>query len=403
MSRDISFMVMRLLGTLLSMTLIAAAVFAAEPGQREAVTAAQLEQQFAGAAQQQDRDIAQRIARMQLTQRVSAARAQRMIVLLPGEKSREALTALADVSQFLDLPEEEVPRDAAPDKAAQKQMLSRTVDYVAATIHRLPDFLVMRHLTRFEDLEVKRGLDEPVSVRARGFERKDRSTAKVVFREGREVVQPKSGQEPLRQPGLTDYGIFGTLLGVVMADVLNGRAGFDHWEAGPNGRVAVFRYVVNERISHYSVNYCCYYGREGMLRSFHATPQYHGELAIDPETGAILRLVLKTDLNENPPLHVDPDTDKPLQRADVAVEYGPIEIGGSRYIVPLRSVSVQTSWTGGSLVQADGEGHTRPKASSPLDQAEYTRVTAINDYLFDEHHLFRGDMRIVRDVAPKKP
>jgi hypothetical protein len=380
-----------------------AAAAAAQPVERQTVTVAQLEQNLTGAQRGDDRDVARRIAGMQLTERISRERLQRLSAVLPGVKSREALTVAADLSAFLDLPQGEVPQNSPPDRAAQKEMLSRAVDYVVATLHRLPDFLATRHLKRFEDLEVKRGIDAPVTVRAHGFRRKDRSDAKVVFREGVEVI---GGDKELIRSGLglTDHGIFGSLLGVVMVDVLKGRVGFDHWEPGPNGPMAVFRYVVGEAMSHYTLSYCCYRGSNGLMRNYHATPPYHGELAIDPETGAILRLLIKTDLNPGLLRNVEPNPDKPLQRADVVVEYGSVPIGGNRYVVPLQSVSVLTSLTlAPGELQRDRDGRFTPKKPDPLDLVEHWRVNSVNDYVFDEYHLFRGDMRIVPDVDPGKP
>jgi hypothetical protein len=311
-----------------------------------------------------------------------------------------------------------VPHDAPPDAAAQKQILSRAVDYVAAATHRLPDFLVTRRLTRFEDLQVVRGVNDPVTIRTLPLRRLDRSSAMVLFREGSEVVQPSNAKEALPASGLEDHGVSGLLLAVVATDVLNGRIGFDHWEGVAHGNTggampgpaAVFRFVVPESQSHYSVEFCCYNGRDGWLRRYQATPRYHGELAIDPESGAILRLVIKTDLDPSPVLHIEPDSDKPLQRADILVDYGPVVIGGRTYICPLRSLSVQTSWTRGDrgpaspIIQVDS-GHVRSNQVPPLNAVEYSRVTALNHYDFEGHHLFRGDVRILPAVeaVPERP
>jgi hypothetical protein len=46
--------------------------------------------------------------------------------------------------------------------------------------------------------------------------------------------------------------------------------------------------------------------------------RFQGEFAVDPKTGAILRLTIQADL---PPR-------LPLKRSDVMVEYGPVVIGG---------------------------------------------------------------------------
>ncbi|MGC1422297.1 MAG: hypothetical protein WA815_08105, partial [Terracidiphilus sp.] len=93
---------------------------------------------------------------------------------------------------------------------------------------------------------------------------------------------------------------------------------------------------------------------------------YHGEIALDPATGAVLRIMLKTDLS---PDVVD------LRRADLAVNYKRIDIGGRSYILPTRSISL---W------------------KTPI-------VVAINDVVFDHYHQFRGEMRIVPPDGGEQP
>jgi len=401
---------MRISGLLLLALLVLPGLPAAavEPAPQQSVTVAQLEQTV-GAAHQSDRDVARLLLGLQLTQRLSAERFDRLDQALPGHRSREALLVVADLSAFLDLPASEVPANPAPDATMQKQILSRAVDYVAAATLRLPDFLVTRRLTRFEDLQVVRGVNDPVTVRTLPFRREDRSMATTLFREGREVVEPASRSDATQASGLTDYGVFGVLLAVVTGDIRSGQIAFDHWEGGAE-RLAVFRFAVPESQSHYSVEFCCYQAEDGWLRRYQANPRYHGEFAIEPDSGAILRLVLKTDLDPSPMLHIEAESEKPLRRADILVEYGPVVIGGRTYICPLRSISVMTTWTLGGNgpvppVQFDAQGHLRPAAPARSRRVEYSRVTALNHYQFEGHHLFRGDVRILPAVeaVPEQP
>lgn len=64
------------------------------------VTVAQFEQAVAGFLNKPDAEAAFRIADMQLTERLTAARIQRLSATLPGNRSREALTVVADASEF---------------------------------------------------------------------------------------------------------------------------------------------------------------------------------------------------------------------------------------------------------------------------------------------------------------
>ena len=74
-------------------------------------------------AHQADADVARQLSGMELTERLSTAKLARLKAGLPGEKSEQALVALADSSVFLDPPAAEIPANPTPDPAALRQML----------------------------------------------------------------------------------------------------------------------------------------------------------------------------------------------------------------------------------------------------------------------------------------
>lgn len=380
---------------------LALAVVPSPPLTAEPVTVEQLEQTLS-TRRLSDKELAEQLSHMELTQRLSTTRLRVLTAHLPGKRSREALLVIADSSAFLDLPPSELPSLPAPDTATQKQIVSRAVDYVASAIHRMPDFLATRRLTRFEAKQVTRGVEHPAIVETHGFHVVDRTHANVRVRGGEEVADTTPAQAVSLMSGYSNWGVFGPLLGIVMADVMKGKMGWDHWEPGPTGPLAVFRYVVSEQSSHYNVSYCRFLGTNGWLRDYNVTPQYHGELAIDPESGAVMRLVLKTDLAPSPLLHTEHADESPLTRSDVVVEYGPVEIGGSRYICPVKSISIAGTWTRhirGSMYEvARNPGKVQ---SVPLDKIEYSRTTGINDFTFGDYHVFRGDMKILPEVEQR--
>jgi hypothetical protein len=216
----------------------------------------------------------------------------------------------------------------------------------------------------------------------------------VTYRNGREVVEPPTGKKSegsvTYTTGLSTWGVFGPLLGLVMADVLKGRIGWGHWEQGANGPLAVFRYAVEEDKSNYTVRYCCFRAERGEMRQFEAVPAYHGELAIDPSTGAILRLVLKTDLQ--PAL--------PMERIDVVVNYGPVEIGGRTFICPMESTSISRAEAlifHGNWFYVDRKGEPSPSGTKlkHTETVSQPKVTAINHVVFANYHQFRSEIRIL--------
>lgn len=363
------------------------------------VTVQQLEQTIGGILGRGDRDgdAAQRLTELELTERLSKARFAKLNSDLPGDKARQALLALADSSAFLNLPDEDILKTGRPDVATEGKIVSRAADFAVETVSKMPSFYASRTTTRFQDLQVKMNysVNQPVVVAHEGFHFLDRSNATVLFRDGHEVVQPADGKKNsstfTSSTGLTNWGVFGPLLGVVMADVLKGKIGWGHWEQGPTGPLAVFRYAVAEDRSNYTVRYCCFRGDKGEMREFQAVPAYHGEIGIDPESGAVLRLVVKTDL----------ESSLPMRRADVAVDYGPVEIGGRTYICPLESASISTAEAlifHQYMFYVDKKGKPDNDPTNKLKKTETVdlpTVTAINDVVFGSYHQFRGDVRIL--------
>jgi hypothetical protein len=84
-----------------------------------------------------------------------------------------------------------------------------------------------------------------------------------------------------------------------------------------DGPRAVFRYVTPAERSHYEVGGCCLPDSD-RTTAFQRLAGLKGEIAIDPASGAILRLALQADLKST----------TPLARSDIMIEYGQV-VGGS--------------------------------------------------------------------------
>jgi hypothetical protein len=361
------------------------------------VTVEQLQRAVTAARGQTDKEVAERLGNLELTERLSTSRYEKLKIDLPGDRARLALLALSDASAFLDLPPADVLQAPKPDTATQGKIVSKAADFVAATVSKMPDFFATRTTTRFKDMKVSRQLDETTLVPKQSFRLIDRQGATVTFRNGKEVVEApgkkRTGTSVTSTTGLTNWGVFGPLLGVVMTDLLKGKMGWGHWEQGPAGPLAVFRYVVPEDRSNYTVRYCCFQSEMGEMREFDAVPAYHGEIAIDPSSGAILRLVLKTDLEPS----------LPIGRSDVAVEYGKVEIGGKTYICPVKSISISNAATKvfhGTIFYVDDSKKSKRDdyqgdAVKHAETVSEPKVTAINDVVFENYHEFRGEVRIL--------
>jgi len=344
----------------------------------EPTTIAQLEQTLAAARGKSDKDLASQLGNLALTERLSTLRLEKLQASLPGVKSRQALLVLSDASAFQNLPSAELPQLAAPDRDTQSKILAKTTEYISQALSRLPNFIVTRSTTRFENLKVEHIGGSVAVVEDQPYRFINITRETVTYRNGAEAVVA-SVNHPEHQRGLYNWGVFGPLLQNVVTDIFAGKMGWGHWEQGKNGTMAVFRYFVPQDRSHYEVKYCCFTNTNAW-HTFETLPSYHGEIAIDPETGAILRLAIQTDI---PIGH-------PIYRADVLVEYGPVEIGGQQYICPTKSVSISRAMEAVPVMSS----HCTDFDCSPA-VLTYPKSTSINDANYSSYHIFRAEVRIL--------
>ncbi len=64
------------------------------------------------------------------------------------------------------------------------------------------------------------------------------------------------------------------------------------WEKGENGRLAVFRYRVPQETPLFLAEFCCL-AKDFDSVLFKKAAPFHGEIAVDPSTGAILRFTTR--------------------------------------------------------------------------------------------------------------
>ena len=143
---------------------------------------------------------------------------------------------------------------------------------------------------------------------------------------------------------------------------------WSRWEQDAAGRIAVFQFHTSTGSPTIRLKASLFpYGAKI------ASP-FRGEIAVDPATGTILRLQTQADLPGF----------APVSRSDMMVIYGPVEIDGRRYIVPLRSISVMTVRTVPTL----DEWSLGFQTWGPFE-------TRINEFIFDHYHMFHSTSRIL--------
>jgi VWFA-related protein len=351
------------------------------------MTIAQFEQMLASQHGGSDAAMADRLSEVELTERASTPQLLRWEAQFPGSRTRMVLIGLADSSAFLDPPADELPTTPRPDIKTQEQMVRRAIGYLNTTVTKLPNFFASRDTVHFEDTPAAPGntFSAPPDISGRGatyfnmapgsepLHMISRYSVIVRYRDGAEVQDAKGKSHSAdATAGLTTRGEFGPILTMVLSDALHSKTVWQRWENGSHGPVAVFHYSVPRENSHYTVVLPKEHKMAAMM------PAYHGEIAIDPIHGDILRLTLITDLD---PAYKLVDT-------DLLVEYGSVTIGEQTYTCPLRSIAYSRM----------------PEYGDPdmWATADYPIVTRINDVAFTQYHLFHSDSRIV-DAAQIDP
>lgn len=391
------------------------------------VTVAQLQELVAADedGHHADLDIAHHIGELEITEQLTERTLDHLAALHKlGPRTALALQLLSDQSVFLEPPASELPATAPPDAALRQQMLEAARAYSVETWTRMPNFFVTRVTHRFDDSpHVMSKGDWPVRA---GLQPIGMSKRQVTFRDGKEVQDqtPENASattKPEQEVGLHSWGEFGPELTVVLADMAKQKVEFKHWEEIGARLAAVFRYEVPRDASHYAVSYCCtrdakfvggpgsFYGNPGRgqgpspylanssdLHAFVETPGYHGTVSIDPSTGTVLRITIEAELKKN----------ERLMRAATAIEYGPVQIGDSSYICPVRSVALSIeepdSQRGTPNSSADGSAESSsPLWASPSSQAKVigTPVLLINETSFVDYHRLGSTARILLDTA----
>jgi len=358
------------------------------------VSVAELEQLLVATHGQQDKKVAKQIDDLVLTERVSYTRLAKWESEFPDPLSREALIKIADGSAFEGAAPEDVPNTPKPDRDAQIQMLKKAMDYTADTLHRLPNFTATRRTTSFETVPHIKGDAPPAVANAENVDNDFGQlfsagswSVPVTYRDGAEVVDSGANKTNAKDVGLSSKGEFGPILNVVLSDALQGRLLWSHWERGANGDYGVFSYTVPQEHSHYTVGLSSqgdssdtanleYRENNNFLRRTKSmNPAYHGEIGIDPAMGSIMRISMEADFG---PRAV-------TSAGSIQVEFGAVEIGGSSYICPVRSVAL-------SRFQSDERSGVY---AALTDKSPDRVITQLNDVVFTDYHVFRSESRIL--------
>ena len=351
------------------------------------ISSGQLKEMVTAGQNGTDSIIAERLTGMELTDQLSGSRLADLMVKLPGDKSRMELTILADQSIFLAPPADEVPADAAPDSAALHGMLVKIVNYVNTTVRELPNLSATRFTNAFEDRPREERLTS-TGIESLGYlplHWVGSLNVDVTYRERQEVED--KGARAKKQgegvAGLITNGEFGPILSTVLADALKGKITWAGWEKDSDATLAVFHYQVPEERSNYHVKFCCvtagadYNGNPTTPQLFDVRAAYHGDIVFNLADGSIRRLTLEAEMPQG----------GLVAGAGIAIEYADTEIGGHRYICPVKSISMLKAHEG--------------QQSAAFSMADYKGPAKVfmNDVTFSNYRRFGSEMKILEGPA----
>ena len=353
------------------------------PSGVERVNLAQLREAINELQQASDSEGERRLKEMELTERLSSSELAKWLTTLKGRKSREALTALADQSAFLFPPAEDTLDQAPPSLQEQHQIAQRTVGYVSRMIPILPNLNTERITTLYSEPHHPEQTWK-TSFGNQSLDPVSTTEATVHVSNGKEVVQEAPTSTNMQvsdrngifeSRSLQTEGTFGPILASVLIAVAkpDSKLIWERWEKAEKGTLAVFRYNIPGKTPVFRVGFCCM-AVDGVLQNFETYAPTYGEIAVDPATGAILRLTMRASLAWR----------LPLQHSDIMIEYGPVTLGGTSYICPIRSVEISRQR---SVVLRTEFGETF-KVYAPF-------VTILNDVKYENYQLFRSSSRIL--------
>src|ERR1700744_6102121 len=376
-------------------------------GASKRVTVAQLELALTAAhtAHKPDAESARQIDGLELSERLTEVKLHQLATYFDaGSQAALALQLLADQSVFLDPPASELPSTAPPDDTAQQRMIKEARRYVGQTLPQLPNLFAIRTTNSYDNrpYEVKKG-GWPVRS---GLHLLNSSSQEIsTFDELTNQSRNASTANWKEHSGLLSGGEFGSTLSMILSDTVNGKVTWNHWEQSATGQVAVFQYSVPSSASHFEVlnsrqrqtsleGMAAPSGGSRRVSGIEAKPSgggantstslsrpgYHGSLWVNPVSGAILRITMEADTKGS----------DQFKRAAIMVQYGPVQIGASEFICPVRSLALFIAINGANL-----DPLTRMPGDAPTQW--------LNESLFAGYHRFAATTRIVKDTATTQP
>jgi hypothetical protein len=269
-----------------------------------------------------DAEVSRYLRTVKLNGRLSDAQLEDLLTSGLGPRSLQALHAIHDQSQPLNLPAvpplTAVAAKLPPEPAAEEQraIIAEVREYALNYSKSLPNFLCTQHIYR---------KSSPAAPAPLTFQEQDRLTVRLTYFEQKEdyhllaVNDAPTTRSYQELGGTTSTGEFGSMLRQVFEPASHARFEWSGWARLRNQIVMSFHYAVDQPRSHWELDY---------LRREHLIPGYSGHVFLDKDTHVVLRLTLRAD--------GIPETFS-IRSAETILDYDYQDISGHPFLLPSKA------------------------------------------------------------------
>jgi hypothetical protein len=311
-------------------------------------------------ANKSDPDVATRLKQLELSEEMTPAAKMSLAIYVPGTLSAEQIEILQGQSALLAPPAADLPTVPPPSAAGQQAILAKAVDHVSKTVAQNPHLTASKSTTRFQDDVINMSSSAGLNVASPNTYSKlwDARSEQVESERGTEKAAPSKAKTKWGENGEISEGEPGPNLSALLQEASAGKIGWLRWQTIDGKQIAVFSYAVEKKKTHFTVFYCCFPNTEtqsgiaasgtfvpipGEIQSltswklFKKAVGYHGELFIDPDTGAVVRAITRAELKPSDFVHQE----------DIRIDYAPVVVDGKEYELPVDAYIMNQTVPGG--------------------------------------------------------
>ena len=327
-------------------------------------------------AKKSDEEVATTLKQIELSEELTRSTMNSLLGAVPGRLSTEQIYVLEARSAELAPPPGDLPADPAPDASRQKAILDKAQAFVTHTFDALPPLVATKTTLRFQDNVEAVAPSSGIGSGARDASTDNGFSNPATFvhyiNSAERSVVSNHGAELPPAKDKTQWGANKMIaleepdpsLGEVFKEAQSAQSlHWLRWELVSGRQVAVFAYAVPRKNSRLELNVCCFphinqsgtatfytsttaaalagdeaNGSSGGVKgtfqtntewyAFKSQAGYHGEIFIDPDTGAVVRIITQAELRPSDVVH----------RVDRRIDYGPAGVGNHSYIVPVKQI-----------------------------------------------------------------